>query len=161
LFGYLDMVMGSPPSGAMNPTVDLQLRLFSPPRQGVIRFKARTLRLGRTLYVGEAQLHHEDEEHPFAVGVATFLNQPVAFAISDTEALHGTAFEKPLGTLTGARRVRPGCLELDAGEISRHPHRTVGGATLGRLIEQAAVDLFDGAASVDELDVRFLNRVNV
>src|SRR4051794_21550704 len=53
LFAYLDIVMGSPPSGSMNPTVDLQLRLLSEPRPGIVHFRARTLRLGRMLFVGE------------------------------------------------------------------------------------------------------------
>ena len=39
------------------------------------------------------------------------------------------------------------------------PQGTVGGATLGRLAEAAAVDVFDTAVAVDELDVRFLRRV--
>src|SRR5579862_2497867 len=56
LFGYLDIVAGSPPSGPINPTVDLQVRLFSQPRQGRIRFTARTLRQGRSLYVAEIEM---------------------------------------------------------------------------------------------------------
>jgi len=165
LFAYLDVVMGSPPSGAINPTVDLQLRLFSPPRKGTVRFTARTLRLGRTLYVGEAELRHADDERPFALGVATFVNQPVPLLNDsdweDLDAQGDALLATVYGRLSGTRRVRRGCLELDAGIMSDHPYRTVSGATLGRLIEQAAMDLFGGAAFVDELDVRFLNRVNV
>src|SRR5262249_10881914 len=55
LFAYLDVVTGTPPSGPVNPTVDLQVRLFRPPRQGVIAFRARTLRIGRSLYAAEAE----------------------------------------------------------------------------------------------------------
>jgi len=165
LFGYLDIVAGSPPSGPINPTVDLQVRLFSQPRQGVIRFTARTLRQGRSLYVAEIEMRHADEEEPFGVGLATFINRPMAL-VDRTERAPGSAGEgdaegQRFSRLAGLRRVRPGCLELDVSEMSNHPHRTVSGSTLGRLIEEACLDLFDGAVFVDELDVRFLDRVKI
>ncbi len=163
LFGYLDVVAGSPPSGPINPTVDLQVRLFSPPRQGVIRFAARTLRQGRSLYVAEIEMRHAHDDQPFGVGLATFINRPMAMVVR-SEREPGSSDEGNLedlrfAPLRGVRRVRPGCLELDVSEMSNHPHRTVSGATLGRLIEQSSMDLFGGAAVVDELEVRFLDRV--
>jgi acyl-coenzyme A thioesterase PaaI-like protein len=176
LFGYLDIVAGCPPSGPINPTVDLQVRLFSQPRQGPIRFTARTLRQGRSLYVAEIEMRHAPDEQPFGVGLATFVNRPMS-VVDRTARGAGSSGESegdiPGGEgdvdvedrrsapLTGTRRLRPGCLELDASEISNHPHRTVSGATLGRFIEQATMDLFGGAARVDELDVRFLDRVKI
>ena len=163
LFAYLDVVTGSPPSGAMNPTVDLEIRLFSAPKCGIVRFRARTLRLGRTLYVGEAELRHEDDEEPFAAGVATFVNGPLPFperGQPDTEQGDHSGVGLSYRPLTGVERVSAGCLQMEA-DIET-VQGTVSGATLGRLVEMSAVDLLSGSdAVVDELEVRFLNRVRV
>jgi acyl-coenzyme A thioesterase PaaI-like protein len=163
LFAHLDVVTGSPPSGPMNPTVDLNVRLFSPPRLGTIRFTARTLRLGRTLYVGEAEMRHELEQMPFGIGIATFLNQPIPFPhLLDSASLPTGETEGPrtgYKRLTDARRVGLGIFELVANIHT--PQGTVSGATLGRLAELAATDLLGGAEAVDEMDVRFLNKVKV
>jgi acyl-coenzyme A thioesterase PaaI-like protein len=158
LFAHLDAVIGSPPSGPMNPTVDLQLRLFAPPRTGTVHFRARTLRLGRMLYVGEAELRHSPGEQPFGVGVATFVNAPVPFPDRvRPEAARGGRLT--YGHLRSAERVAPGIFELTADLDT--PQGTVGGAELGLLAELAARDLFarGGGVVVDELDVRFLNKV--
>jgi acyl-coenzyme A thioesterase PaaI-like protein len=165
LFAYLDVVTGSPPSGIMNPTVDLQVRLLSRPRSGTIRFTARTLRLGRSLYVGEAEMRHSDGGTPFGIALATFINQPIPFPERHDPERDGP--EGPEGARTsfyrfsGARRVGPGMFELIADIHT--PQGTVGGATLGRLAEMTAVDLMRGAGAgvvaVDELDVRFLHKV--
>jgi len=165
LFAYLDVVTGSPPSGAMNPTVDLGVRLFSSPRRGRIRFTARTLRLGRTLYVGEVEMRQGQEHAPFGVATATFMNQPVPFPERTDEATDRYGKWDGIKTsytrLADARRVGHGSFELVADLHT--PQGTVSGATLGRLVELAAVDLLagDGPVGVDELDVRFLNKVKV
>lgn len=160
LLAYLDVVIGSPPSGAMNPTVDLQVRLFAAPRSGVVHFVARTLRVGRTLYVGEAEMRHDGEDQPFGVAVATFVNQPVPFPDRDDPSRHrsapGTGARMSYGALRGARRVGQGVFELEADVHT--PQGTVSGATLARLVELAARDLLGGVV-VDELDLRFLNKV--
>jgi acyl-coenzyme A thioesterase PaaI-like protein len=161
LFAYLDGVAGSPPSGPMNPTVDLQIRFFAPPRPGTIRFRARTLRLGRTIYVGEVELHQGEDPHPFGVGLATFMNQPVPFperagagAERSRPADHGFGH---YARLAGARRVGSGRVELTADLNT--VQGTVSGATLGLLAEEAVLDLLGAATGIDELDVRFLHKV--
>jgi acyl-coenzyme A thioesterase PaaI-like protein len=163
LFAHLDVVTGSPPSGPMNPTVDLHVRLFSPPRLGTIRFTARTLRLGRTLYVGEAEMRHEQEQMPFGVAIATFVNQPIPFPhLMDSASLQTGDTDGPrtgYKRLSSALRVGLGSFELVAN--IQTPQGTVSGATLGRLAEVAAMDLLGGADAVDEMDVRFLNKVKV
>jgi acyl-coenzyme A thioesterase PaaI-like protein len=159
VFAWLDVVTGMPPSGAMNPTVDLQVRLFRPLRHGTVHFRARTLRLGRTLYVGEVEIRQERSGPPVGVALATFLNQPIPFPNRADPRWRQVprAGGRPPGGIDGARRLSPGVLELDADLET--PQGTVGGATLGRLVESAAVDIFDTAVAVDELDVRFLRRV--
>lgn len=161
LFAWLDVVTGSPPSGDMNPTVDLQVRLFSVPRCGVVDLRARTLRLGRTLYVGEVEMHQDGTEGPVGVALATFMNQPVPFPNQPDPAVAAQGGDRRTrySALTGARRLAPGTLELDVD--LRTPQGTVGGATLGRLAELAALDLLGNTAGVDELDLRFLNKVKV
>ena len=163
LFAYLDAVTGSPPSGVINPTVDLQIRLFSPPRTGLIRFRARTLRLGRTLYVGEAELRHEGDDQPFGVATATFVNDKLPFpdridrSAGPTEGADG--LEPGYRPLVGARRVAQGVFDFEADLNT--PQGTVSGAALGCLVELAAVDVLSAraAVAVDELDVRFLHKV--
>jgi acyl-coenzyme A thioesterase PaaI-like protein len=160
LFAYADIVTGSPPSGPMNPTVDLQVRLFAPARMGLIRFTARTLRLGRTLYVGEAEMRHGSEEQPFGLAVATFVNQPISVPDLPESARNATGGKlEGIGRLTGFQRIGPGCLEL--GVDLRTPQGTVPGATLGLLVEAAATNLLGPESRVNELDVRFLNKVRV
>ena len=163
VFAYWDVVAGSPPSGVMNPTVDLQVRFFSPPRVGLIRFRARTLRLGRTLYVGEGELRYEDDDRPFGVATASFMNRELPFP--DRAAGPSAEGKGPDGPgpsyrpLVGTRRVARGVLEMDADLNT--VQGTVSGATLGCLVELAAVDLLSGQTpvAVDELDVRFLHKV--
>lgn len=156
LFSYLDVVTGSPPPGPLNPTVDLQVRLLAPPRLGRIRFRSRTLRLGRTFYVADAEMRQADEDEPFGVCLATFMNAPVPFP-GRLEAGRRAGAGPGYGPLAGARRVSAGVFEIDANTDT--PQGTVGGAILGRLAELAAVDALDGGVVVDELDVRFLNKV--
>ena len=162
LFAYLDVVAGCPPWGPLNPTIDLRVELFDEPRLGAVRFTSRTLRLGRTLYVSETQMRQEGAEVPFGISLATFLNNPV-----DDLALAGTREERLAARpfpaehyrrLTRTRHVRPGCVDLDVDLSS--PQGTVGGQTLARLVEVAALDLLGPPRShvVDELDVRFLTR---
>jgi acyl-coenzyme A thioesterase PaaI-like protein len=161
LFAYLDAVTGSPPSGPMNPTVDLQIRLFAAPRPGTVRFRARTLRLGRLLYVGEAELRHRADERPFGVGVATFVNAPVPFPDRVPVASAARVDRLTYGPLRGPERIAPGTFEY-AADLNT-PQGTVGGAELGLLAELAARDVLagDGPVALDELDVRFLNKVRV
>jgi acyl-coenzyme A thioesterase PaaI-like protein len=163
LFAYLDLVIGSPPSGPLNPTVDLQVRLLSPPRPGTIRFSARTLRLGRTLYVGEAEMRNGEDVEPFGIGLGTFMNQPVPFpdrATYPSASSGGAATLDPrYSHLTRARRIGYGTLEVDA-DINT-PQGTVPGATIGQLAELATMDLVGSEIIVEELDVRFLHKVKV
>jgi acyl-coenzyme A thioesterase PaaI-like protein len=177
LFAYLDVVMGSPPSGILNPTVDLQLKLFAVPKRGLVHFRARTLRLGRTFYVGEAEMRHDPGEEPFGIGVSTFMNQPIPFPDRTFPREHssngGPATGPVFGRHLGARRLGPGRFELDATNDT--PQGTVPGTTLGRLAELAVTDLLTtsrdanpdlGPApgrniTTEELDVRFLNKVKV
>jgi acyl-coenzyme A thioesterase PaaI-like protein len=159
LFSWLDVATGMPPSGAMNPTVDLQVRLFAAPRHGTVFFRARTLRLGRTLYVGEVEIRQEQGGPLLGIAVATFMNQPVPFPDRAGPAWNRAARRgrRPTDGVADAHRLGPGVLELEVDLET--PQGTVGGATLGRLAEAAAVDVFDTAVAVDELDVRFLRRV--
>jgi acyl-coenzyme A thioesterase PaaI-like protein len=155
LFAYLDIVMGSPPSGSMNPTVDLQLRLLGEPRSGMVHFRARTLRLGRMLYVGEAELTQDGHDGLLGVGLGTFLNQQVPFPDRiDLEDL------EPYSLPAGARRTGPGTFDLAAD--THTPQGTVPGADLGLFAEMAARDVLGtegGPVAVDEFEVRFLHKV--
>src|SRR5215211_4403610 len=135
LFGHVDVVSGSPPSGPMHPTVDLELRLFEPPRSGLTHFAGRTLRLGGSLYVGEVELRHDRDKAPFGIAVATFVNGlrlPVATSADPPEVTTAPC-------LTGADRVAPGVVEL--AEHLDTPQGSVTGAVLALLAEEAAIDV--------------------
>jgi acyl-coenzyme A thioesterase PaaI-like protein len=154
LAACVDAVSGLPPSGLMNPTIDLQVRLLGAPRAGTIHLAGRTLRLGRTLFVGEVELRHGPGEPPFGTGMATFLNQRIPFP----ERMAREAPVVPHTWLGGARRRAPGVVEVEA-ELDT-PQGTVPGATLALLCERAVNDLA-GDVVVEELDVRFLHKVKV
>src|SRR5215211_3975554 len=156
LFGHVDVVAGSPPSGPMHPTVDLELRLFEAPRSGLTHFAGRTLRLGSSLYVGEVELRHDTEAAPFGLAVATFVNGlrlPVATSDEPPEVT-------PTPRLTGADRVSAGVVQL-AAQLDT-PQGSVTGAVLALLAEEAAIDVVGGTGvALDELQLRFLDKVRV
>jgi acyl-coenzyme A thioesterase PaaI-like protein len=70
-----DVVAGFRPTGPLQPTVDLAIRLLSPPPPtGEIHLACRPLEVGRRLFVGEVLIDHAGR--PLARAVATFMNQP-------------------------------------------------------------------------------------
>jgi acyl-coenzyme A thioesterase PaaI-like protein len=74
-----DVVGGTPPSGPVNPTVDLRLQLLSPaPVGGELHLVGRAAREGKRLIVGEALIDSADGSPPFCRSIYTFVNRKVA-----------------------------------------------------------------------------------
>jgi acyl-coenzyme A thioesterase PaaI-like protein len=159
----VDMVAGTPPSGALNPTVDLRIWLLSrPPSSGVIRLEARPAKFGRRLYVAETILHTGDADRPFARSTCTFMNEAIDMGLSFGPRGTPRAPVRPLEELLDARMLGDGTLEMDAHErVSNGPGGTVQGGAQALLAELAAERALadGGAATAVDLEIRFLNRV--
>jgi acyl-coenzyme A thioesterase PaaI-like protein len=70
-----DIVAGMRPTGALQPTVDLSIRLVAPPPStGAVHLECRPLKVGRRLFVGEVLIDRDGAL--LAQAVATFMNQP-------------------------------------------------------------------------------------
>lgn len=160
----VDMVVGSPPTGAINPTVDLRVTMLSrPPAEGSVHLACVPAKVGRRLYVGETILHAGDPDRPFARSIATFMNQPIPgattmFGFRDRPPLTARSFDEILNS-----RVRaPGVVEMDAHpKVSNGPGGTIQGgaqALLGEVAAEHALEPRGHFAAVD-LDIRYLNRV--
>jgi acyl-coenzyme A thioesterase PaaI-like protein len=160
----VDMVVGSPPSGAINPTVDLRVTMLSrPPAEGTVYLACTPAKVGRRLFVGETTLHAGDPDRPFARSVATFMNQPIAgagtmFGFRDGPPPTTPSFDEILNS----RFRSPGVVEMDAHpKVSNGPAGTIQGgaqALLGEVAAEHALAPRGHFAAVD-LDIRYLNRV--
>jgi acyl-coenzyme A thioesterase PaaI-like protein len=157
-----DLVAGQPSSGPITPTTDLRVRVVRPAEMGVVHLVARTLKVGATLAVFEVRMTADDDDRPFALSLATFMNRSVDPSEFPEHVNHPLA--QPLDQRIGARVLRPGLVQLDPSpDIANSLHGTVQGgvlAMLGELAAESAVEV-DGPFVVSELDIRFLNRVKV
>jgi acyl-coenzyme A thioesterase PaaI-like protein len=160
----VDIVAGSPPSGMLNPTVDLSLTLVArPPADGEIHLECRPAKVGRRLFVGETILHTGDPARPFARSVCTFMNQH----FGDASGMFGPRPLLPLGVPTfddvlHARPVSPGVLEMDTHDrVSNGLGGTIQGGAQALFAELAAEDALSsrGRFTAVDLDIRYLNRV--
>jgi acyl-coenzyme A thioesterase PaaI-like protein len=160
----VDIVAGTPPTGSLNPTVDLRVWLLSrPPTSGPVLLRAQPVKFGRRLYVADTILHTGDPERPFARSTCTFMNERIAEFGTMTSSLA----TDPLRTgsfdaLLGARVLADGSLEMDVhAAVSNGPGGTIQGgaqALLGELAaEHALADR--GLFTAVDLEIRFLNRI--
>jgi acyl-coenzyme A thioesterase PaaI-like protein len=160
----VDIVAGSPPSGMLNPTVDLRLTLVSrPPVAGPILLECRPAKVGRRLFVGETILHTGDPVRPFARSTCTFMNQ----RFGDAVGMFDPRPVVPLGVPTfdamlDARPVRSGVLEMDMHpRVGNGEGGTIQGGAQALFAELAAEDALSGRGrfTAVDLDIRYLNRV--
>jgi acyl-coenzyme A thioesterase PaaI-like protein len=159
-----DLVSGQPPTGAINPTVDLRVR--TRPIAGALSVRAvcRVLKHGRTLMVAEGDLFADKETTPFGTITATFMARPLAVEgdMSDVGARRSP--RQSLVAQLGVRRVEGGVMELArSSEVQNGPGGTIHGGALAILAELAAEDLRyeEDRYTVQDLDIRFLNQVKV
>ncbi|MFI5047934.1 MAG: PaaI family thioesterase [Acidimicrobiia bacterium] len=159
----VDVVVGMPPTGALNPTVDLRLTLLSlPPAQGPIRLVCRPVKHGSRLFVGEALLYVDDLDDPFARATSTFMNRQVSSGSSSWRRRDVPPRIPTFDELLRARVLSQGVLEMDAHPgVSNGPGGTIQGgaqALLGEVAAEHALEPLGRYATVD-LEIRFLNRV--
>jgi acyl-coenzyme A thioesterase PaaI-like protein len=159
----VDMVVGSPPTGPINPTVDLRVSLLArPPSSGTVLLACRPVKAGRRLYVGETLLHTGDPEHAFARSIATFMNQPIPGAsMFEPRRARGVGAES-FDELLNARVTARGVVEMDAHpRVSNGPGGTIQGGAQALLGEIAAEHLLEerGRFAAVDLEIRYVNRV--
>jgi acyl-coenzyme A thioesterase PaaI-like protein len=158
----VDVVGGMPPSGTMNPTVDLRVQLLSePPSSGGLHLVCRPLKTGKRLYWAEVPIHAEGATEPFALGTVTFMSQ----VMSSTPRFSGRKGPGPDGSfdeLVGARHLPGGASELrNHPAISNGFAGTVqGGAQVAFAevaVEWALAER--GEHRVTDVLIRYLNRL--
>lgn len=162
----VDVVGGTPPSGALNPTIDLRVQVVGRgPETGGLLLECRVLRLGRTLYVAEVPVFADGSAEPFAVGTVTFMNRGVSGVPSFDGVPQGTS-PGSLDELLGARRNADGIAELAQNPVVSNGFTgTIQGGAQAMFAELATEwALADrghpaGTQVVDDLDIRYLNRL--
>jgi acyl-coenzyme A thioesterase PaaI-like protein len=163
LVAMADVVAGLRPTGAVAPTVDLNLQLLRPaPARGQVDMVCRPLKAGRRLFVGEVLMWHRGT--PLARSVATFLNRSYGVAGSPPRASSAGRGrpEAPfdewfLPSFPDERTV----LVERTEEISNGPGATVQGgaqATVAELAAEWALAPRGPHLAVD-LDIRYLGPV--
>jgi acyl-coenzyme A thioesterase PaaI-like protein len=159
-----DLVSGQPPTGAINPTVDLRVRTRPIAGARSVRAVCRVLKHGRTLMVAEGDLFADTATTPFGAITATFMAKPLSFASDETDFCSRESRPKSLADQLGVQRLRAGVLEIaKRSGIQNGPGGTIHGGALAILAELAAEDLLQerGPHVVQELDIRYLNQVKV
>ena len=158
-----DVVGGSPPTGSLNPTVDLRVTLLRlPPADGDVQLTARTVKAGRRLYVGEVLLHTGDEDEPFAHSIVTFISN----RIGDPFTRFGPRPDRAPGGPTVDEWLRPrfpapGVAVMEAhAAISNGIAGTIQGGAQALLAELAGEHALaeHGRHHAVDLDIRYVNR---
>jgi acyl-coenzyme A thioesterase PaaI-like protein len=167
----IDVVGGTPPTGPLNPTIDLRVQMVGrPPTSGRLNLECRPLRMGRTLYVAEIPVFADGAAEPFAVGTVTFMNKAIGVPGFDGPRFDGSErVGGPAGgldELLGARRGDDGVAELAFNPVVGNGFTgTIQGGAQAMFAELATewalADLGHpaGTQPVDDLDIRYLNRL--
>jgi acyl-coenzyme A thioesterase PaaI-like protein len=159
-----DLVTGQPPTGAINPTVDLRVRTRPIVGAQSVRAVCRVLKHGRTLMVAEGDLFADRETTPSGTITATFMARPLSFEPDETD-LDAPGFRRQsLRDQLGVQRVDEGVLEIARRpENQNGPAGTIHGGALAIVAELATEDLLreKGPYIVQDIDIRYINRVKV
>ena len=159
-----DLVSGQPPTGAINPTVDLRVRTRPIVGAQSVRCVCRVLKHGRTLMVAEGDLFADKETIPFGTITATFMARPLSFEAEETHLDARVSRRESLEDQLGVQRMQEGVLDIARrSELQNGPDGTIHGGALAILAELATEDLLreQGPYIVQDIDIRYLNRVKV
>jgi acyl-coenzyme A thioesterase PaaI-like protein len=160
----VDTVAGTLPTGPINPTVDLRVRLLdNPPASGAIHLVSHPVKAGKRLFLAEVFLHAGNASRPFATSMITFINQPI---VGFGDGSHGQPVAHPLGAASYDDALAPRFPNATTVEVDAqaHVHNPVFGTFLGGaqvlLAEIAAEHALSatGAYRTVDLDMRFVNR---
>jgi len=164
----VDTVAGTLPTGPINPTVDLRIRLLDePPSSGAIHFVSHPVKAGKRLFLGEVFLHAGEASRPFATSMITFINQTIqGFAGGGAGGGRTPPIARPLGAASYDDALAPRYPNATTVEIDPQPHvsNPIFGTFLGGaqvlLAEIAAEHALSGSGTYRtvDLDMRFVNR---
>lgn len=179
--GYLatlaDVVAGHAPNGAVGPTIDLRIQVFSsPPSEGELHLVSRPLRVGSRLIVGDTMLHAGQDPVPFARVVTTFMNVRLGVDLPAGRRPAEPMAEASFDDFLGARIRDAASLELEpVMRLANGIQGTVQGGAQALLAELAAehvlgADHVPGARHAlgasrrmvaSDLDIRYLARLRI
>ena len=172
LFTLADIVGGTPPSGALTPTVDLRLQLLTAaPSLGEILMEARPLKVGRRLWTGEVLFTTPGASAVFARSEFTFLNQSLAELSGGMPGLPSWESGQDLDgvTVDDVLQMR----HLPGGVIEMDPHEAVRNGAVGTIqggaqatmaevaAERALASRGGGSYLVADLHLRYLSALKV
>jgi len=152
-------------------TADLGVRLFNPPVGERIACRARLVKVGRTMTVGEADLVSERSGEVIGTALGTFLASPRPI---DQAPLGFPPEFAPRGDVTRARTLveqvgltfpAPGIAEIASlrSDLTNATQSLQGGVTalLGEAATYSAVAAMGGRQVVDSLEVHYLAAARV
>ena len=160
----VDMVAGSLPHGAINPTVDLRVSVVDrPPVRGTVHLVCRPAKLGRRLFVGETLIDAGDPDRPFARSIVTFMNEliPESFDVRGAQQRRRWAHRRSTRCSIRATWPTTSSRCTRTTSVRNGPAGTIQGGAQSLLAEIAAERALAsrGEFDVADLDIRFLNRV--
>lgn len=157
----VDIIVGSPPGGALTPTVDIRLRLLSAiPSSGPVLLTCRTVKDGRRLHVAEVTLQAGEDPTPFGLATSTYLNQRMA-GVPDWGARKQVE-APPIDEILAPRYLDDRTVEIDVTHAVRNgPGGTIQGGAQAVLAEMASEHVLAprGRFAVTDLDIRYVNAV--
>lgn len=161
----VDIVAGHAPNGAVGPTIDLRIQVFSPPPvTGCLRLVCRPFRVGSRLIVGDTTVHAGDHPAPFARAITTFMNQPIGVDLFRSPPEPPAIREASFDDFLGATVRDAASLELaPAPRLANGPQGTVQGGAQALLAELTAEHLLGTGQRLvaSDLDIRYLDRLRV
>lgn len=170
LFTFADVLIGSAAAASALPrvtmTIDLNVRTARPldVTRGYTGY-AESIKVGRTINVGEGWFTNVDDDVPSVYAYGTFMASPRPVDVM-TEVgrsrwpRHAEPMTVPFPDRVGVAVVRPGVAEVARRPDTINLTDTLQGGIIGLAAEEAACSLRPGATPV-ELDVRFLSTVRV
>jgi acyl-coenzyme A thioesterase PaaI-like protein len=151
--------------GRVSVTLELDVHLYRPaPASGTVTAVGRTVKAGRTVFVGEVEFADADGE-TFGFAAGSFMAAPDAtLSPPRFSNLEFTPWEPllsmPLADRADCKRQAPGMAVLHRSEFGMNAAKTVHGGLIALAIEEAALSLSPGAA-LASLAVRYLQPVRL
>ncbi len=170
LFTMADIVGGSPPTGALTPTVDLRFQLLTrAPSEGEILMEARPLKVGRRLWTGEVLMRTPGSSELVARSEFSFMHQRIVDRSGFEPSLRWRKADLPLPSASFDDLLR--LRLLDGGAVELEPHGAVRNGVVGTIQGGAQATMAEIAAeraladrgdySAWDIQVRYLSALKV
>jgi acyl-coenzyme A thioesterase PaaI-like protein len=152
-------------AGRVSVTVELDVHLYRPaPGSGTVTAVGRTVKAGRSLFVGEVEFA-DGRGETFGFSAASFMVAPdmtlrpprlISLEVPPQEA----RLAMPLAERADCKRQAPGMAVLHKSEDGLNAAKTVHGGLIALAAEEAALSLTPGT-SLSSLALRYLQPVRV